>query len=349
MIPSNVTNIIQTINMNLLKTLMLLSAFNVSFASMRRRRNMYNNRPCGPGQKAVLSASKKTVLDCIQCEVNKFRPDPKHSSENCIQCKPGRQSSPDKSYCIGDVCRAGTYGISDSFGCKECNAGHYSDIGEFKCKACESGRYNTQPKQSTCMGEMCPEGKFGLHAQTNSNNVGVCNTCPAGKWSSKGAEICTECPEGKWSQENAGHCNDHKKCPVGSYNIVEPHSEIYNIKCKRCIYFSDTYFAAYLVAVIIAILNTSLFIYNVKEHCYVLCFLISPAAWAIALTTCNYYPHNTPAIISIIMNTFCLIPIVNITAKKVTKYYTKYKANAHENHITNKQNINVASNSHCVV
>ena len=322
---------------------------NVDAGTRRRRRNMYNDRPCGPGEKAVLSESKKRVLNCIQCEVNKFRPDAKHSAENCIQCKPGRHSIPDKNYCIGDVCHAGTYSTIGSVVCKECSAGHYSETAEFECKKCESGRYNTQPKQSTCTGEMCPEGKFGLIAQTTSTNSGICKTCPVGKWSSKGAGICTECPEGKWSNEGAGHCIDHKKCQVGSYNIAESPSGIYNIKCKRCIYFSDTYFAAYLVAVIIAILNTSLFVYNVKEHCYVLCFLISPAAWAIALTSCNYYPHNTPAIISIAMNTFCLIPIINITAKKVTKFYTKYKATVRENNIANKQNINIESNSHCVV
>ena len=82
-----------------------------------------------------------------------------------------------------------------------------------------------------------------------------------------------------------------------------------------------------------------------------MCFLISPAAWAIALTTCNYYPHNTPAIISIAMNTFCLIPIVNITAKKVTKFYINYKTIARSNNAVkkNKHNINIASATQCVV
>ena len=341
-------------NYHYLKTIAVFIIFtscNAIAQGRRRRRSLYNNRPCGPGEYAILTQSKNHVLECKPCPENTFRSDEKHAAEMCIKCEAGRQSFSDLTYCIGDICRSGTYGTPGKMTCVECEKGYYSNNGAFECKKCESGRYNTLPKQSTCTGEMCPEGKFGLIAQTTSTRSGICKTCPVGKWSSKGAEICTECPEGKWSNEGAGQCIDHKKCPVGSYNIADPPREIYNIKCKRCIYFSDTYFAAYLVAVIIAILNTSLFVYNIKEHCYVLCFLISPAAWAIELTSCNYYPHNTPAIISIVMNTFCLIPIVNITAKKVKNYYTKYKANAHANNELkkNKQNINVASASQCAV
>lgn len=61
--------------LNTLTITLIFFVVNVEGGTRRRRRNMYNDRPCGPGQKAVLSASKKTVINCIQCEVNKFRPE----------------------------------------------------------------------------------------------------------------------------------------------------------------------------------------------------------------------------------------------------------------------------------
>lgn len=314
---------------------------NVDAGTRRRRRNMYNDRPCGPGEKAVLSVSKKRVLNCIQCEINKFRPDEKHSAENCIQCEPGRHSSSDKSYCIGDVCRGGTYGTIGSVGCKECSAGHYSEMAEFKCKECESGRYNTFPKQSTCMGEMCPSGKFGLTAQTNDKNVGICHTCPSGKWSSKGASICTTCPEGKWSPENADHCQNHEKCHRGTYPGASKTITSGDAKCERCIHYSSIYFAAYIYASGLAVLIAIIFLTNMRNTCYMLFFIICPGAWALALVACISTPNDIPAIISLVMNTVVVLPVMrylHTTAKKWHQNHTEKRQK--------KQNHPIQNNTH---
>ncbi len=70
-----------------LKTIALCLIFTSGDAiaqGRRRRRNLYNHRPCGPGTFAVLSRGKTRVLECRTCAHNTFRPDEKHSAENCL-------------------------------------------------------------------------------------------------------------------------------------------------------------------------------------------------------------------------------------------------------------------------
>ena len=304
----------------------------------RRRRNLYNHRPCGPGTFAILSRGKTRVLECRNCANNTFRPDEKHSAENCLPCEAGRHSNEEKTYCVGYVCRAGTHGTIGSLICDDCEEGYYSDIGAFKCTACESGRYNTAPKQTTCLGEMCPSGKYGLNAQTSTTNLGLCHTCPAGKWSSTGASICTTCPDGKWSPENADHCQDHDKCHRGTYPGASKTSTSGDAKCERCIHYSNVYFAAYLYAATLSILIALIFLSNMRNTCYMLFFIICPGAWATTLVSCTSKPDDIPAIISLVMNTFITVPVFRYFHTSAKKWHHAHKEKIQEKTIHHTKN-----------
>lgn len=347
-----------------LKTIALCLIFTSGDAiaqGRRRRRNLYNHRPCGPGTFAVLSRGKTRVLECRTCANNTFRPDEKHSAENCLPCEAGRHSNDDKTSCIGDICRAGTHGTLGSLLCQDCEPGYYSGIGAFKCTACESGRYNTASKQSTCQGNMCPAGKYGLIAQTSATNLGVCQTCPAGQWSSAGASICTTCPEGKWSPKNADHCQNHEKCHRGTYPGASKTITSGDAKCERCIHYSSIYFAAYLYASTLAILIALIFLTNMRNTCYMLFFIVCPAAWALALVSCTSTPNDIPAIISLIMNTFALLPVMrylHTTAKKwhqnhrekrQTKPDHSAQNNAHNPNKSPDEKINITPDTNAIV
>ncbi len=280
----------------------------------RRRRNMYNDRPCGPGQQAILSKSKKLVLLCEQCPKNTYRPDTKHSMEACIKCEAGRVSSEDFTHCIGDICRAGTYGASDSTTCSSCEIGKYSIDGQFSCTDCESGRYNNDSGQGSCSGEKCPGGKYGLIGQSEKQHA-FCTKCPEGKWSSDGSSQCNVCASGKYSRENADTCVSHEKCSRDMYYTSLPSATSEKIACSKCIHYSKLYFYGFVISCIILGVNIILYLYKRKNKGYIVIMfvpIIWPLAWLLNLNYCNGNPRDGKAIISIIFNVFCIIPLSNV-------------------------------------
>ena len=287
-------------------------------AGRRRRRSLYNIRPCGPGQKAIWSPSKKSVSSCVSCLVGEYRSDTQHSLEGCNVCEGGRYSSSDLSYCIGEICKAGTFGTKGVDVCNACVAGKYSMYdGSFSCKDCESGRFSGLGGAKECRGEMCPAGKWGVGSAASAGDVGMCHTCRAGKFSLAGYVMCISCSEGQFSNDNASSCTEHAHCSSDSYPDNPPVASSDILSCSRCIHASDLYFAAYLIACTIAIMNTLLFVYDHKKNCYVLLFIISPGIWAFGLNICKSKPGDVPAIISIIMNTICLVPVYGIVKQWV--------------------------------
>lgn len=289
----------------------------------RRRRNMYNDRPCGPGQHAILSASKKTVLSCEACPKNTYRPDTKHSMESCLGCEAGRVSSEDFTHCIGDICRAGTYGTRDATTCSPCEIGKYSLDGMFSCTQCESGRYNNVAGQGSCSGEKCPGGKYGLIGQIEKQHTS-CRKCSAGTWSSAGSSQCAECSSGKYSWENSNTCISHDKCPRDMYYSTLPSTTSGKIACTKCMYYSDIYSVGYVFAAIVAGLNIMLYLYNRTKYCYVVIMIIPPSAWLLSLNFCNGKPSDGKAITSIVMNAFCIIPVINVIITAGKEQYKGY-------------------------
>ena len=55
-------------------------------AGRRRRRSLYNVRPCGPGEKAIWTPSKK-VDSCVSCEKGKYRSDTSHTRRMYVVCR----------------------------------------------------------------------------------------------------------------------------------------------------------------------------------------------------------------------------------------------------------------------
>ena len=279
-------------------------------AGRRRRRSTYNIRPCGAGQRAIWTPSKKKVSSCVSCEEGKYRSDTSHSIEQCNVCEGGRYSSFDFSYCIGDICKAGSVGVSGVGGCKMCAAGEYSDMaGMFDCKVCESGRYSTASGSTDCTGTMCPAGKWGTRGASSEKDSRACYTCHAGQFSLAGYAICITCPKGKYSMEDAGYCIEHEKCSQNSDPDVEPSAESAKVSCARCIHSSDIFYAGFIFALCVAGLNISLFLCDRTKYCNAMFFVISPAAWALSMNMCRSKPGDVAAIVSFAMNLICLLPI----------------------------------------
>jgi hypothetical protein len=293
-------------------------------AGRRRRRNTYNDRPCVPGQYAILTPNKKYVASCEQCPENTYRTDAKHSEEACLSCESGRVSSGDYTFCFGDVCNAGKYGTVGSNTCKVCLAGQYSTIGQFSCKKCESGRHSATTGQDNCFGEMCPAGKFGLDGQYSTTQA-TCSVCPAGTWSSIGSAECTGCNNKSYSQANAASCKKHDKCPNDSYYEEELSKTTNNARCTRCIYASVMYSSGYFFACMVSAINTSMFVYDHKKNCYLLLFILVSGVWAIVLSNCSSKPQDDTAIASIIMNTMCLQPAFGKLMAMCKKYLRAQK------------------------
>ena len=300
-------------------------------AGRRRRRSLYNVRPCGPGQRAIWAPSKKKVTACVSCEEGKYRGDTQHALEECSICKGGRHSSDDLSYCIGDICKVGYFGIKGTAECNICAAGKYSDTdGLFACKECESGRYVAAEGSNTCKGEMCPAGKWGVGGAISPDSVGVCSPCEAGKYSMAGATSCLMCPDGKYSFNEAKVCIDHDKCPGNSYLDIVPRADSSKISCKRCIYSSEYYFAAFVFAIVVIGVNMAFFTYK-RTILVGVCLSIIPMCWILFINFCNTKRSDIVwVIISFVINTVSLWPMCSVINNECLEAYKRYRKKQQE-------------------
>ena len=294
-------------------------------AGRRRRRSLYNVRPCGPGEKAIWTSSKKKVNSCVSCEKGKYRTDTSHALEECMLCPGGRHSSDDLTYCLGDICKAGSYGLADTTVCKQCPAGKYSGKdGVFACKECESGRFVGVVGANHCQGELCPAGKWGIGGAVSQDGIGVCSPCEAGKYSLAGATSCLACPDGKYSREGATVCIDHDKCPHNSYPDVVPRTDSSKISCKRCIYSSEHYYVAFVFAIVVSGLNMAFFIYK-RSILAGVCLSLVPMGWILFMNVCNSRRSDIRwSIISFVMNLICLYPLCSLMKQTCSDKYARY-------------------------
>jgi hypothetical protein len=94
--------------------------------------------------------------------------------------------------------------------CVDCGAGRFMDAAEhvfFACKACPSGQYQPDEGMASCLGTMCPSGKFGSIAQITMSNT-PCTDCAVGKYTSASGlgNECVSCESGR-HQANTGGTN----------------------------------------------------------------------------------------------------------------------------------------------
>lgn len=319
-------------------------------AGRRRRRSIFNMRICGPGQRAIWSEYKKKVLDCEPCGDGEYRSDLSHHNIMCNVCEAGRVTSLDKSYCIGDICKPGTHGVSSDTTCQLCEAGKYSaDYGRFECTACESGRYNTGLSNHDCIGDMCPAGKWGtIGINTNDAMRRTCFKCSPGMWSTGGGATCKECQKGKYSGEGASMCITHDTCPRTMYYQINPVSTSNKIICTRCVYSSWITLSAFIFSCCVGVINLLLVLSDIKKYCWVMFFVISPAVWSLCLMVCRTAPNIVPSIISIVMNLFCFIPAGKLFMNYIGGVYKTAKENKVSKKITKEGQSNMNIRHHTV-
>ena len=147
------------------------------------------------------------------------------------------------------ACPTGKYSIGGKTSCTACPIGKYSDTpGSAGCKACELGSvtgYVANIGTTSCL--PCPPPSYsndGEHCQNCdgdgqfSDKTGAfsCRTakaghkptedrkgeeqCPAGKYSTGGADECLQCGEGETSIAGAAGCSTCATCATGRYMIT---------------------------------------------------------------------------------------------------------------------------------
>lgn len=318
-------------------------------AGRRRRRSTFRMRICGQGERAIWSESKKKVLGCAPCDKGEYRSDETHNNELCNVCEAGRISSSDKSYCIGDICKPGTYGTVGETMCKSCESGKYSQLhGMFRCVACESGRYNTGISNTDCLGSMCPEGKWGaVGIQTASSEHRVCFDCSPGLWNNEtGKKNCEQCPTGKYSPDSgARYCITHDTCPRTMRYSNDPPITSNIIKCTKCIYASDLTFSAFIISASVSLFIVLIVLLDIKKNWWLTFFIIWPCIWTFAFVFCIVTPSEVSSSISIIVNVGLLTVCCKVFMYTVLDIYRKISCNrilaAHDNKLQNTAHVDV--------
>ena len=128
-------------------------------------------------------------------------------------------------------CPSGQKVGSDYKTCEDCPENTRSDGGRINsCPQCPAGTRTYNNPDGTKVNECiaCPAGQFGASpgagcstcpANTYSSRAGAtsCTPCPAGKFSSSGANSCSPCPSGQYGSSSGAGCS---LCPANTYSSV---------------------------------------------------------------------------------------------------------------------------------
>ena len=180
---------------------------------------------CAAGKFADAAAAH-----CSDCPAGKAHSTPGSQSDACVNCAPGRFSSPERacvdcargryqpkpaqSACVS--CVAGRANMlerqSASDSCGPCAAGTYATEGANKCMPCPAGTASdtalaTMP--SAC--GVCQPGTFAPEGSTS------CSLCTPGRYATGGGSSeCAECAAGRFQTEH-GSQEQCAPCPVGHW------------------------------------------------------------------------------------------------------------------------------------
>ena len=121
--------------------------------------------------------------------------------------------------------------------CVDCGAGRFMDEAEhvfFACKACPSGQYQPDEGMASCLGTICPAGKFGDIAQTTLSESS-CKDCSAGQYTSTAGlgPHCTNCEPGRYQADTGGINCEGALCTAGKFG-PEKITHRSNAVCDDC-------------------------------------------------------------------------------------------------------------------
>jgi predicted outer membrane repeat protein len=174
--------------------------------------------------------SAQGSANCTQCEVGYFAD--MGGQSTCLRCTTCRSPLPrilasctsvKDTVCGIPWCLPGQYSDPNANNtCAKCPGGTYSNVsgavGFSTCQPCNAGYYsNLQEAATMCL--PCSVGKFS--AMVNATNSTLCESCPAGTFSSElGSTACSACPAGTFNQaEGLMAC---EPCPPGTFSAAAP-------------------------------------------------------------------------------------------------------------------------------
>lgn len=109
-----------------------------------------------------------------------------------------------------------------------CPRGSFRTPGSSECALCGPGTYQPAMNSTRCV--PCAPGNY--HTIHGAQSPHVCNSCPAGTFSSAGSSSCTPCPEGSSSARASDRC---VRCPKGTV-ILPWYDRFNNESCETCSY-----------------------------------------------------------------------------------------------------------------
>jgi len=201
-------------------------------------------RRCAPG---YVGTSIIGVSGCYACDFGEYSEGGNYTSR-CKKCPAGYTTpgmgTPGSDASACSICASGFEGTLDDddiLTCNACPSGKYSQAGR-RCLGCGPGKYivisgraNTE-KVGIC--HYCEAGKYGLRPDATTcttceggkymervGSSGACGRCPAGTKSAAGATVCTQCQPGTYSAVKSESCSE---CTAGFY------SQKAAIVCKPC-------------------------------------------------------------------------------------------------------------------
>jgi hypothetical protein len=154
------------------------------------------------------------------------------SKSRCFPCPLSSVRINNNTYC---TCLPGTY-LNERGRCSECPSGYSTNL--------DSVFYDSQNygllmfpflNASTC--SACPEGTISIEkVVSESNNVSICEPCPAGQYSNVSKNTCYDCPAGYYSTVRSSSCY---KCPATSGTSCPSHVDI--ALCNSSFFFYDSF------------------------------------------------------------------------------------------------------------
>ena len=160
---------------------------------------------------------------CNKCVVGKSS---KAGKSECKNCEKGQHQDQEGQESCKE-CLAGFFfdGQTRSAFCNECVAGKSSKAGSSVCDLCALGRYANEKGSEFC--KSCAPGFFRDETRRTPS---VCDACPAGYFSEKGAAItiCSACDAGMFQEQTQQSAC--VSCPAGTFQDEKRATAV----CKIC-------------------------------------------------------------------------------------------------------------------
>ena len=268
---------------------------------------------CGPGTRYSTVFRRRSGRNrCIGCTSGRYNDIVSTQKDECYKCPSGKYVFGERqAQCKGGpVCAAGKWGTVGSTepttACYDCEVGRFQSIpGQGSCISCPSGKYTDQKAQTTCLGNVCPMGKFGTMYSTQQ---GDCTECPSGQYVEyDGSFQCKVCGKDTY-QNQAGQsaCKPIQGCSrYYDFNTHNEQCEITHKYIQELSYFAWGAFGLNLMATF--------------SECYYLFFWFASMVIAAHTMVSKNVSDGSFYTMSVVIGGCYVLPIMSLTKEYCRK------------------------------